>query len=174
MSEEEIIDELMGDDVPNDVTNRRDELLKELDDCKQEYDDIQTSVVKIQSSKLSPVNNDEVFNEMSDLTNRATSILDVCKNAISSTSLVDSDLIEAYASMIKATREVISEYIEIYKIRQQHLDRIELENIKHKNRKELVLYKKDIENMVDDTKAGVDYIQEDVIDVINRKEKGEI
>lgn len=153
------------------LTDPRENLLAQIDEMQTEVKEVKTDITNLTNSG-DPITNGEIFKELSDLTNRANSILDVCKEDIERSSILDAELVSAYASLIKSTREIISDYLVIYRDRQKHLDKMELENIKQEHRKELVRLKDNLDNSIktdtDETKV---FVQEAVVEVLNNHDK---
>jgi hypothetical protein len=119
-----------------------------------------------------PITNLKIFNEVSDLINRGVAVLDTCKEDIERSSLLDAELVSAYASLIRSTREIISDNIAIFRDRQKHIEKLELENLKQEHRKEILLMKDDLEKTTNDgygeTKV---FVQEAVVELLNDVEK---
>ena len=161
---------LEPDEIPQEL-DPREQLLSELDELSNEVVAIkqQTQVVK---AKGNPITNIDVFNEMTDLSTRANEVLDAVRQEITSSSLVDPELIAAYASLLKSTREIISDYITIYRDHQNYQNKVELENIKQTHRREILKLKYDLDNTEFTSGQGSkQFIQEDVMEILNRKEK---
>ena len=88
--------------------------------------------------------------------------------------MIDAELVSSYATLIKSTREIISDYITIYRDRQKHLNQIEMEGIKQENKKEIVLMKDNLsKSMNDNTDVHKAYIQEAVIDILDDRKRDE-
>lgn len=152
----------------------REQLLSEIEDMKNEVAEVKTGIQTVRA-KGDPITNGEFFVEMGDLTSRATSVLDECKKDIERSSILDAELISSYASLIKATRDIISDYIEIYRDRQKHLDKIELEERKQEHRKEIIILKDNLDKSINDTTEQKKiFVQEAVIDYLNRRSKEEM
>lgn len=164
LDDEEIPDELIEDKTPE-------ELLKEIEGMTSEVAEIKKDVTEVKGSG-DPVTDLGLFNEISDLINRAVAVLDTCKEDIERSSLLDAELVSAYAGLIRSTREIISDNIAIFRDRQKHIEKIELENLKQEHRKEILMMKDDLDKAVNnnygETKA---FVQEAVIELLNDVEK---
>ena len=136
---DKILDSLLhGDEIMETPIDPRNDLLNEIEDYQNEIQSIQSGISTVKATGLSPVTNVDCFSELGDLTTRAVAVLDACKSDIERSSLLDADLIASYASLIKSTREIISEYMTVYRDRQTHINRMELEDIKQNHRKEIL------------------------------------
>ena len=96
---------------------------------------------------------------------------------VSSSDIMDPDVIGAGADLIKASNELIREYLEIYKEKMKHLNSIDLEMIKAQNRKDLERFKFELKNgkPVDgEVVEEVNYTQESVVKAIADFEAGRI
>jgi len=168
-----LADELLDIDEIVDIDPRQ-ELLNEIDTMQTEVTEVKQGVTALQIQG-DPITNGTVFNEMTDLTARATAVLDACKADIERSSILDSDLISAYANLIKATNDIITEYVNIYRDRQKHIDKTEIENLKQEHRKEILIMKDNLDKSVDDN-AGIQkaFVQEAVVEVLNNRDKAEM
>ena len=166
-----IIDELLEvDEIPEDFETPED-LLEGIAQMTSEVSEIKKETESIKVSD-DPITNLKIFNEVSDLINRGVAVLDTCKEDIERSSLLDAELVSAYASLIRSTREIISDNIAIFRDRQKHIEKLELENLKQEHRKEILLMKDDLEKTTNDgygeTKV---FVQEAVVELLNDVEK---
>lgn len=81
-----------------------------------------------------------------ELVSLSTNLIKHLYTNIISTDLIDPELIEAAANLIKATHDNIAEYIDLYKDREKFYERIQLEMLKHKNNLELLNKKYELES----------------------------
>lgn len=163
---------LLDDDEILEV-DPREQLLNEINDMENEVAQVQTGIQQVKT-KGDPVKNGEFFVEMGDLTARATAVLDACKEDIERSSLLDAELISAYAALIKATRDIIGDYLTIYRDRQNHLNKLEIEERKQEYRKEILIMKDNLDKSIEDnTGQQKIFVQEAVIAYLNKKEKAE-
>ena len=154
-----IIDELLEvDEIPEDFETPED-LLEGIAQMTSEVSEIKKETESIKVSD-DPITNLKIFNEVSDLINRGVAVL------------LDAELVSAYASLIRSTREIISDNIAIFRDRQKHIEKLELENLKQEHRKEILLMKDDLEKTTNDgygeTKV---FVQEAVVELLNDVEK---
>ena len=166
-----IIDELLEvDEIPEDFETPED-LLEGIAQMTSEVSEIKKETESIKVSD-DPITNLKIFNDVSDLINRGVAVLDTCKEDIERSSLLDAELVSAYASLIRSTREIISDNIAIFRDRQKHIEKLELENLKQEHRKEILLMKDDLEKTTNDgygeTKV---FVQEAVVELLNDVEK---
>jgi len=166
-----IVEELLdSSEIPEEFETPED-LLEGIANMTTEVAEIKQEVADVKVSG-DPVTDVKIFNEVSDLLNRAVAVLDTCKEDIERSSLLDAELVSAYAKLISSTREIISDNILIFRDRQKHIEKLELENLKQDHRKEILLMKDDIAKSINDnygeTKA---FVQEAVIELLNDVEK---
>ena len=168
-----IVEELLdSSEIPEEFETPED-LLEGIANMTSEVAEIKQEVADVKVSG-DPVTDIKIFNEVSDLINRAVAVLDTCKEDIERSSLLDAELVSAYAKLISSTREIISDNIAIFRDRQKHIEKIELENLKQEHKKEILLMKDDLDKSVNDnygeTKA---FVQEAVIELLNDVEKNQ-
>ena len=166
-----IVEELLdSSEIPEEFETPED-LLEGIANMTSEVAEIKQEVADVKVSG-DPVTDIKIFNEVSDLINRAVAVLDTCKEDIERSSLLDAELVSAYAKLISSTREIISDNIAIFRDRQKHIEKIELENLKQDHKKEILLMKDNLDKSVNDnygeTKA---FVQEAVIELLNDVEK---
>lgn len=97
--------------------------------------------------------------------------------------LVDSELVGSFSKLLEAVHIQISEYIGLYKDRQNFYSKVKLEAIKHRNKMEELRLKQklDIEKInqtkksdaVDVDNMKVAYSQEDLIQSLDDMESGD-
>jgi hypothetical protein len=166
-----LADELLDPDEIMEL-DPREELLNDIDAMQSEVSEVQQSVATIKQLG-DPITNGTFFVEMSDLASRATSVLDSCKEDIERSSILDAELISAYAGLIKATRDIIADYVTIYRDRQKHLDKLELENVKQEHKKEILIMKDNLDKSLDDSTGDHKiFVQEAVVDFLDKRDKG--
>jgi hypothetical protein len=172
------------------TTNKLNEALgitsnESIDDVIKEFDDellslktdMTETVDKIDASiEIQDIHSmKETFGELSDLIGSAKSMLVGVHDYVSSSEILDPDVLRAGADLIKSSREVISEYLNVYKQKMQHFQNIEMEMIKLENKKNFEKYKHSLKlELLDDNNTGDDYIkynQESVVKVIDEYEK---
>jgi len=87
--------------------------------------------------------------------------------------IMDPDVIRSGADLIKASTEIVREYVELYKEKMRHYQSIEMEMIKHENKKELERYKHELKsggkNITDNN--TIEYRQEEVVKAIDTYDK---
>lgn len=169
---EELLDkDNIIDSFSDDAIDPRDALLNEINNMQTEVVDVKNSIDTLKTVG-DPVTNGNFFNEMSDLASRANSVLDSCKQDIERSSILDADLVAAYAALIKSTHEIISDYLDIYRDRQKHINKIELEELKQEHRKEIIRMKDDMDKSIhSDTEERKMFVQEAVVEVLSKQAK---
>lgn len=145
---------------------------EELETIKNNMD---TSVEKIDNSvAINDIHSmKDTFSELSELIGSAKSMLVDVHTYVSQSEILDPDVLKSGADLIKASREVIAEYLEVYKDKMKHFHNIEMEMLKFDNKKKLEKYKHDLKSENKDVDDGeyVSYIQEDVIQAMNVLDK---
>lgn len=109
--------------------------------------------------------------ELSDLIRTSKGMLGNICDYVNRSEIMDPDVIGAGADLIKASNELLREYLEIYKDKIRHFNAIELEMIKNQNKKDLELYKYELKNgKIGDNNGVVDmveYTQETIVKAMN-------
>lgn len=161
------------DEIPDEIIDPREALLADIGEMKAEVVCVKTEIQEVQTTG-NPITEVAIFNEMSDLNGRAVAILDACKDDIERSSLLDAEMISAYASLIKSTREIISDHLIIYRDRQKHIEKIELEELKQEYRKELLVMKNNLDKSCNDDYGDHKvFVQEALIDILDDNARAE-
>ena len=116
---------------------------------------------------------EDTFKELSDLIGSAKSMLINVYEYVSQSEILDPDVLRSGADLIKASREVIAEYLAVYKTKLLHYNNIEMEMLKFENKKKLEKYKHELKVSVNDILEDdmVKYIKEDVVHALNKIDK---
>jgi hypothetical protein len=113
--------------------------------------------------------------ELSELIGTSKSMLGDVYDYISRSEIMDPDVIRSGADLIKASTELIREYLDIYKEKIRHFNSIEMEMIKHENKKNLEKYKHELKNggdVTDDNNIDTyEYTQETIVKAIANLER---
>lgn len=124
------------------------------------------------SSDLTDIKNN--LGNISELINVSKSIIKHLYDNIINTDLIDTELVNAAASFIEVAHRNTKEYIDLYKDRLRFFDKVQLENLKFQNQKELLDYKHKLEmekinsKAVDVTPEGsVQWNQERIIEILD-------
>jgi hypothetical protein len=151
----------------------------------------QMEVINKQTQLYQTGQNNFNVHTMESALNEISSIIDVSKGIIQkvydyiiTSDLMDPDVIGSAAKMIEATRIAVSDYVEMYKSQIAFFNSIQMEMIKQNNKKELLLYKQqlDIEKAIklngDDTGSPDDvnmmeYTQERIIQALKNVNRSE-
>jgi hypothetical protein len=171
------------DDVLEGLTAEKETAEKKLEPVKAE---VQKSLQKI-DSELQKASKPDDFQHVDNLKIEESlaeikSLIDVSKgmilkiyNEISTSSLLDPEMIAAAATLIETARENVADYLALYRSRLEFYDQIRLEQLKQANKKELLRMKYDLEN----GKAGksnssdipmMNFSQEQIIKILNDEE----
>jgi hypothetical protein len=120
------------------------------------------------------------FSEISNLVEITKSIITHLYNNVVSTDLIDTELVNATATLIEIAHRNIKEYIDLYKDRMRFYDKVRLEYIQTENKKELIRLKHDLEMERIQKEGGpmevhpenlVTFSQEDIIKSLAEAEK---
>jgi len=116
----------------------------------------------------------DTLGELSELIGTSKGMLGDVYEYISGSEIMDPDVIRSGADLIKASNELIHEYLDIYKEKMRHFQSIEMEMIKHENKKNFELYRHELRTSGDDTSDDietVEYTQETIIKAMAEFEK---
>lgn len=160
-----------------DVDDAKVKSLSQLDDdVKADLQKIDQQVDNYKEGGLAQTNLDDIEQSLGHI----RELIDVSKNTIRyvyqqlvDSELVDSELVGSFSKLLEAVHIQISEYIGLYKDRQNFYSKVKLEAIKHRNKMEELRLKQklDIEKInqtkksdaVDVDNMKVAYSQEDLI-----------
>jgi len=92
-------------------------------------------------------NIDDTFGELSELIQTAKGMLSSVYTYVTTSNIVDPDVVRSGADLLRSCRETVSDYLEVYKDKIKHANSIELEMIKFENRKELERLKHELKNI---------------------------
>ena len=146
-----------GNDMP-DTQSVIDQTAKLIEETKQKVDEIdeefQSNLQTIDNAQLqlkmqdangsasdridTLVNVESAFKSIEDLVDSTKQMLANVYTIISSCDVLDSETVSAAASLIGETRQLISEYTGLYKQRVKFFDNVKMEELKQKNRLELL------------------------------------
>lgn len=157
-----------GDSIEDVISNFDNELETIESGMKDAVEKIDTSIVTTDVHGL-----EDTFKELSDLIGSAKSMLINVYEYVSQSEILDPDVLRSGADLIKASREVIAEYLAVYKTKLQHYNNIEMEMLKFENKKQLEKYKHELKtsNDIIADEDMVKYVQEDVIHALNDLDK---
>lgn len=170
-----------------DVDDAKVKSLSQLDDdVKADLQKIDQQVDNYNEGGLAQTNLDDIEQSLGHI----RELIDVSKNTIRyvyqqlvDSELVDSELVGSFSKLLEAVHIQISEYIGLYKDRQNFYSKVKLEAIKHRNKMEELRLKQklDIEkinqtkksDVVDVDNMKVAYSQEDLIQSLDDLESGD-
>ncbi len=135
------------DDLETTTTEVDAEVKKTFDEIDKSIHDLQASPEKDAEWKLDTIGRlRDNLKGIDELISISTNLIKHLYTNIISTDLIDPELVEAAANLIKATHDNITEYIGLYKDREKFYERIQLEMLKHKNNLELLNKKYELES----------------------------
>jgi len=153
-----------------------------IDDVLAGFDDELSNIETNMQSAVDKIDNElatqsgdihsltQSLGELSDLIKTSKAMLSDVYDYVSSSEIMDPDVIGAGADLLKASNELIREYLDLYKEKLRHFNSIEMEMIKAQNRKDLEQFKHDLKNQGGETEEVTDvveYTQESVVKVIS-------
>jgi hypothetical protein len=104
--------------------------------------------------------------ELSELIGVSKGMLGDVYRYIAGSEIMDPDVIRSGADLIKASTELIREYLDIYKEKIRHFNSIEMEMIKNDNKMKFEKYKHELKNggnVTDDNVDTYEYTQESIV-----------
>lgn len=111
------------------------------DSVKQSVSDIDSEIAKMnsdQNSILTIQNLDLSLKEIEDLIGLSKQIFKHIYDSITTTDLIDSELVHSCASMLESIHLNLAEFISIYKDKQKYIDKIKLMIFQQQQKKELM------------------------------------
>lgn len=160
-----------------DVDKEKIDQLNNLDDqVKEDIQKIDTQIDNYKENGIVHVNIDDIQYSLSHI----KELVDVSKdtiryiyNQLIDSELIDSELVGSFSKLLEAVHIQISEYIQLYKDRQNFLYKIQLEAVKQKNKLEQIRLKHELDMQKEELKnknsavtvdnMKVAYSQEDLI-----------
>ena len=91
------------------------------------------------------VNVESAFKSIEDLVDTTKQMIGTVYSIISSCDVLDSETVSAAASLITSTKQLIAEYLGLYKQRVKFFDNVKMEMMKQEHRKELLQMKYDLD-----------------------------
>ena len=184
----ENIDEMLNDlDIPTGDDNGISNILNDIDvkvkDAVKTIDN-QTQLYNSSNGDISLHTIQSSLGEISELILISKKIIKHVYEIVVTSELIDPEVIGSIAKMIEASRIAVADYIELYKDRIRFYNTLQLEYVKHQNKKELLerkhqmdLEKKSIiDNKENDEEIEnmLEYTQERIVKAINNYEKSQI
>ena len=152
----------------DDVINGFEEELSGLAEGMKNTVDKIDSAISVKSGDIHTLT--ESLGELSELSGTSKDMLMNVYEYIQSSDIMDPDVIGSGADLINATKELVREYLDIYKEKLRHVHNIELKMIDLDNKKELERYKHELKNGTPTDGEVVDmvtYTQERIVEVVN-------
>ena len=148
-----------------------------ISDIDKNIDVIKNSGIESVQSEILDLNNS--LKQVSDLISISKGIITHLYNVITSSELVDAELIGSSAAFISAAQASISEYIALYKDRMKFYDAVRLRAIDHKNKMEEIKFRDELLQKRNQPAAEVGnmqaFRQEDITRILeDMEENGEI
>lgn len=135
------------DDLETTTSEVDTEVKKTFEEIDKSIQDLQTGPEQDSQWKLDTIGRlRDNLKGIDELISISTNLIKHLYTNIISTDLIDPELVEAAANLIKATHDNITEYIGLYKDREKFYERIQLEMLKHRNNLELLNKKYELES----------------------------
>lgn len=165
------IDNALNEYTPEDMLSLSDQLKTLVSTTKTELatvnDTLRAADVQDHSAVLQSAQSS--FNDLRDLITITKGITGQIYAQLTSLDLPDPDLVDAAASFMKATRESIADFIQLYRDEQAFLYRVQMAMLNFTHRKELLRYKAELDankDVIDMPEDSVKYKQEDIVDLL--------
>ena len=190
------IDQLLGiesdqsidsflDDL-SEETSKINETFQEIDsNVKDKIQEIDKDIAEVQSGKTNSIlalqNMELSMKEIEDMIDLSKKLFKHIYMNITSSDLIDSELIAAAAKMLESIHINIAEFISFYKDKQRYIDRVKIMVFQQEQKKELMILKhqQDLEKLkyrneseqIDENANNVTYSFEEVLKGISDYEK---
>ena len=134
---------LESDDVQNTVLS----IDQQLKDQVEKLESYQVSIQTGQSTDvmLDIASMSKSLKEVEELIQMSKSVIQHVANSILATSLIDSEAVQAYSKLLESIHISISEFIQVYKDKQNFINKIKFALFQQEQKKELMLYKHNLE-----------------------------
>ena len=160
-----------------DVDKEKIDQLNNLDDqVKEDIQKIDTQIDNYRKNGIVHVNIDDIqysLGHIKELVDVSKDTIRYIYNQLIDSELIDSELVGSFSKLLEAVHLQISEYIQLYKDRQNFLYKIQLEAVKQKNKLEQIRLKHELDMQKEELKnknnavtvdnMKVAYSQEDLI-----------
>lgn len=151
------------------------------DTIKDTVEDVDKSIANFSTSDTNSVltikNIETNLNGINDLIDISKDIIRQIYTNISSSDLIDPEIIASAATFIEACHSNIKEWIDLYRDRIKFIDKVKFEMLQQQHKKELIQFKHDlemkrikessIEAKETENHNGILYSTEDIIDELN-------
>ena len=160
-----------------DVDKEKIDQLNNLDDqVKEDIQKIDTQIDNYKKKGIVHVNIDDIqysLGHIKELVDVSKDTIRYIYNQLTDSELIDSELVGSFSKLLEAVHIQISEYIQLYKDRQNFLYKMQLEAVKQKNKLEQIRLKHELDMQKEELKnknnavtvdnMKVAYSQEDLI-----------
>ena len=116
------------------------EQVEKLDSCQVTIQSGQTSDVMLDIASMS-----HSLKEVEELIQMSKSVIQHVANSILATSLIDSEAVQAYSKLLESLHISISEFIQVYKDKQNFINKVKFALFQQEQKKDLMLYKHNLE-----------------------------
>ena len=132
-------------------------------DQMQQLDSYQVSIQSGQSDDvlLDIASMSKSLKEIEDMVSLSKSILSHVANSILATTLIDSEAVQAYSKLLESIHVNVVEFIQVYKDKQDFINKIKFQLFQQQQKKELMLFKHNLELEKIKLKNGPDTIDAD-------------
>lgn len=154
--------------------------IKAIDDTiKETITEVDNEIATSPQNGLSIKNIEANLNGINELISVSKDIIRQIYNVISSSDLMDPEIIASAATFIEACHSNIKEWIDLYKDRIRFVDKVKFEMLQQQHKKELIQFKHDLEmeklkkTTVEaevQQQSGIPYSTENILEILNDKE----
>ena len=114
--------------------------IQQLDACQVSIQTGQTTDVMLDIATMN-----KSLKEIEEMVSLSKSILDHVAQSILATTLIDSETVQAYSKLLESIHLNIVEFIQVYKDKQNFINKIKFALFQQEQKKELMLYKHNLE-----------------------------
>lgn len=135
---------------------------------KDQVEKLDAYEVSIQSGKSTDVMLDissmnQSLKEVEDMISLSKSILSHVANGILATSLIDSETVQAYSKLLESIHLNIVEFLQVYKDKQNFINKIKYALFQQQQKKELMMFKHNLELEKIKLKSNQDDVEADAV-----------
>lgn len=132
--------------------------IQQLDSCQVSIQMGQTTDVMLDIATMN-----KSLKEIEDMVSLSKSILSHVAQSILATTLIDSEAVQAYSKLLESIHLNIVEFIQVYKDKQNFIDKIKFALFTQQQKKDLMLYKHNLEIEKLKLKNGPNSVEPDAV-----------
>lgn len=157
----------------NDVQDAMSSIEQNVKDQVEKLDAYEVSIQTGQSTDvmLDIASMSKSLKEIEDMVSLSKSILSHVANGILATSLIDSEAVQAYSKLLESIHLNIVEFIQVYKSKQDFMNKIKYALFQQQQKKDLMLFKHNLELEKIKLKNGPEAIEADSVSTRSWKQE---